>query len=311
MDRAKLAIKASVKQWEKYWEVIDRRWEGQLHRHLHAAGLPTNEEGRERDVDSRRKGKASRTISSSSSSDDGDNGGSRWGAALVGAIEELVALVRVLEEMVALGAVMKKSIPWRFRFTGVVPHAKDTALESKSLPSVGNSRKSYLEVTSRRLARGKLVHFHGWKSLALPSVGPGEKWCLRDFADTQEGCEIISQHRAIFTGLRSWLPPLGSQLPSRGMVRESSEGETPYCTKVLRNSRNKRLIPQHFRVIDLQWLQLLQSAPKVAATTVIKNMLYGRFSLLFLLAIRIHSWKVDSKLCPRFLIALLSLDLLW
>ena len=38
MDRAKLAIKASVKQWEKYWEVIDRRWEGQLHRHLHAAG---------------------------------------------------------------------------------------------------------------------------------------------------------------------------------------------------------------------------------------------------------------------------------
>ena len=34
MDRAKLAIEASVKQWEKYWEVIDRRWGGQLHRHL-------------------------------------------------------------------------------------------------------------------------------------------------------------------------------------------------------------------------------------------------------------------------------------
>ena len=42
-------------------------------------GLPTNEECRERDVDSRRKGKVSRTISSSSSSDDDDNGGSRWG----------------------------------------------------------------------------------------------------------------------------------------------------------------------------------------------------------------------------------------
>ena len=38
MDRAKLAIMASVKQWEKYWEVIDRRWDGQLHRHLHATG---------------------------------------------------------------------------------------------------------------------------------------------------------------------------------------------------------------------------------------------------------------------------------
>ena len=35
MDKVKLAIKASVKQWEKYWEVIDRRWGGQLHRHLH------------------------------------------------------------------------------------------------------------------------------------------------------------------------------------------------------------------------------------------------------------------------------------
>nr|CAN69045.1 hypothetical protein VITISV_022343 [Vitis vinifera] len=50
----------------------------------------------------------------------------------------------------------------------------DVSLESKSLPSVGNSRKSYLQVTSQRLARGKLVHLHGRRSLALPSVGPGE-----------------------------------------------------------------------------------------------------------------------------------------
>ena len=42
MDRAKLAIKASVKHWEKYWKVIDRRWESQLHRHLHAAGNKKN-----------------------------------------------------------------------------------------------------------------------------------------------------------------------------------------------------------------------------------------------------------------------------
>ncbi|KAL6330591.1 hypothetical protein AAG906_040522 [Vitis piasezkii] len=47
-------------------------------------GLPTNEEGRERDVDSHRKGKASRTISSSSSSDDGDNRGSRRGGGTSG-----------------------------------------------------------------------------------------------------------------------------------------------------------------------------------------------------------------------------------
>ncbi|RVX01741.1 hypothetical protein CK203_024335 [Vitis vinifera] len=95
MDRAKLAIKASVKQWEKYWEVIDRRWESQLHSHLHAAdewirkreepilssdnldwldkGLLLNEEV-----------KAPRTISSSFSSDDGDNESSRWGGGTSG-----------------------------------------------------------------------------------------------------------------------------------------------------------------------------------------------------------------------------------
>ncbi|KAL0408401.1 UNVERIFIED_CONTAM: hypothetical protein Sradi_1774500 [Sesamum radiatum] len=41
MDRAKMAIKASVRKWEKYWEIIDDRWYRQLyrqlHRHLHAA----------------------------------------------------------------------------------------------------------------------------------------------------------------------------------------------------------------------------------------------------------------------------------
>ena len=61
------------------------------------------------------------------------------------------------------------------------------------------------------------------------------KWCLRDFANTQEGCEIISQQHAIFAGLRSWLPAWGSQLPSRGICRATSEGKTPYCTKRLRN----------------------------------------------------------------------------
>ena len=33
IDIAKLAIKASVKHWERYWEVIDIRWENQLRRH--------------------------------------------------------------------------------------------------------------------------------------------------------------------------------------------------------------------------------------------------------------------------------------
>ena len=42
MDRAKLAIKASVKHYERYWEVIDIRWVNQLHRNLHAGGNSKN-----------------------------------------------------------------------------------------------------------------------------------------------------------------------------------------------------------------------------------------------------------------------------
>ena len=38
VDRAKLAIKASTKEFQKFWDIIDYKWETQLHRHLHAAG---------------------------------------------------------------------------------------------------------------------------------------------------------------------------------------------------------------------------------------------------------------------------------
>ena len=115
--------------------------------------------------------------------------------------------------------------------------------------------------------------------------------------------------------------------------------------KAVKSLRNKRVILQHFAkcflqlgVIGLHWLQLLhfnselctawsiglftswalkwyivciiwtsESSPKVADTTVIKNRLHGRFSLLFLLAFRIYSWQMTSKLCPIFL----KLELLW
>nr|CAN73293.1 hypothetical protein VITISV_001953 [Vitis vinifera] len=49
----------------------------------------------------------------------------------------------------------------------------DVSLESKSLPSVGYSRKSYLQTTSQRLSRDKLVHLNERRSFALSSVGPG------------------------------------------------------------------------------------------------------------------------------------------
>ncbi|RVW69442.1 hypothetical protein CK203_062790 [Vitis vinifera] len=45
MDRDILSIKASIKQWKNYWEVIDRRWEGQLHRHLYVVKLFVDGQG--------------------------------------------------------------------------------------------------------------------------------------------------------------------------------------------------------------------------------------------------------------------------
>jgi len=38
MDRTKLTIKISNKNWKKYLDVIDKRWKGRLQRHLHTAG---------------------------------------------------------------------------------------------------------------------------------------------------------------------------------------------------------------------------------------------------------------------------------
>ena len=38
MDRARMAIKKTVKHWKRYWDVIDKRWYNQLHQDLHAAG---------------------------------------------------------------------------------------------------------------------------------------------------------------------------------------------------------------------------------------------------------------------------------
>ncbi|RVW80840.1 Transposon Ty3-I Gag-Pol polyprotein [Vitis vinifera] len=90
----------------------------------------------------------------------------------------------------------------------------DVSLEFKSLPSVGYSRKSYLQVTSQRLARDKLVNLHGRRSLALPSVGPASN---------------VSQ--------------------ISGNFRRNS---TTLCKMAAKSSRNKRVISQRCAKFFLQ-----------------------------------------------------------
>ncbi|KAL6340575.1 hypothetical protein AAG906_010483 [Vitis piasezkii] len=79
---------------------------------------------------------------------------------------------------------------------------------SKSLPSVGYSTKSYLSHLPR-LARGKLVHLHGWKSLALPSVGPSDSKVengVCEILQTLKKGEITWQQKGDFATLWKMLP---------------------------------------------------------------------------------------------------------
>ncbi|WKA01512.1 hypothetical protein VitviT2T_019792 [Vitis vinifera] len=66
----------------------------------------------------------------------------------------------------------------------------DVSLESKSLPSVGYSRKSYLQTTYQKLARDKLEHLHGRRLLALPSVGSDQ--IIRKCVPEEEQQGILS-----------------------------------------------------------------------------------------------------------------------
>ncbi|RVW55044.1 Retrovirus-related Pol polyprotein from transposon TNT 1-94 [Vitis vinifera] len=175
-----------------------------------------------------------------------------------------------------------------------IAHAAGVVSRFLSNPSKENRvvvkwilRKSYLEVTYQRLARGKLVHFHGWKSLALPSVG---------LAKTTELCILAL---GTFPGNLS-SKELEKELLSENMLPRASFGRLP------EPFRRRKVVPAKFRrhprglrnyfarpsylhqaaklASILKFLASLsrhaciiwtsESAPKVAATTVIKNRLH-------------------------------------
>ncbi|RVW28131.1 Retrovirus-related Pol polyprotein from transposon RE1 [Vitis vinifera] len=128
----------------------------------------------------------------------------------------------------------------------------DVSLESKSLSSVGYSRKSYLQTTYQKLARDKLVHLHGRRSLALPSVGSANGYSRR-----------AAKLAFILRFSASNLSHIS------GNFRRKS---TTLYKKAAKSLRNKRVISQHFAkcflqlgVISLKWTS--GSAPKVQKKT--------------------------------------------
>nr|CAN72299.1 hypothetical protein VITISV_009098 [Vitis vinifera] len=96
----------------------------------------------------------------------------------------------------------------------------DVSLESKSLPSVGNSRKSYLQVTSQRLARGKLVNLYGRRSLALPSVGPSD---FKAFRKYREALRTISQVKTRSARFRRCTKRAAKSLRSKRLISHRCE----------------------------------------------------------------------------------------
>ncbi|KAL6321175.1 hypothetical protein AAG906_015517 [Vitis piasezkii] len=119
----------------------------------------------------------------------------------------------------------------------------DASLESKSLPSVGNSRKSYLQVTSQKLARGKLVHLHGRRSLALPSVGSSE---LK-----------VEQKLSILLLPKNYTKHLCTSLEASGEHPCTVQNGCKNFAAKGQDFRSKRLISQSCKNLPSAWSDLL------------------------------------------------------
>ncbi|KAL6323341.1 hypothetical protein AAG906_029348 [Vitis piasezkii] len=128
----------------------------------------------------------------------------------------------------------------------------------------------------------------------------------------KKGCEITSQQKVFSQGCEVGfqLEVLSFQLVAYiGQLQEEIHHTVQKGCEITSQQKGDfatlcKMLPS----TCINWTS--ESAPKVAATTIIKNMLHGKFSLLFLLAFRIYSWQMTSKLCPRFLITLLNLEFL-
>nr|CAN81457.1 hypothetical protein VITISV_015416 [Vitis vinifera] len=87
----------------------------------------------------------------------------------------------------------KKSIPWRVRFTGVVPHAKDIAPIFSLFTNLKAKESCNWWLTRSILGFRQQKSDVKYLPMSVASIGMLQglfrkrKWCLRDFTDTQEG----------------------------------------------------------------------------------------------------------------------------
>ncbi|RVW87640.1 hypothetical protein CK203_041205 [Vitis vinifera] len=179
----------------------------------------------------------------------------------------------------------KKSIPWRVRFTGVVPHAKDIAppltkpQPFKVIFNLGLPFSSSQEITNGCLLgvqkltkcwqfqkilpqshlpearKGSILGFRQQKSdvkylpMSVANIGMLQgpfrkrKWCLRDFADTQEGLRnhfATKGYSRRAAKLASILRFLASRL--RHISGNFRRKYTILFKKAAKSLRNKRIV---------------------------------------------------------------------
>ncbi|KAL6324791.1 hypothetical protein AAG906_018318 [Vitis piasezkii] len=145
-------------------------------------------------------------------------------------------------------------------------------------------------------SQGKLVHFHGWKSLALPTKTT--KLCILALGTFPGNLSSKELEKELLSRTGSEQISGGLEPFQRRMVSAKFRRH-PRGSKYFRNTKlslkgcklasTLRFQASFSRHKSSCIIWTSESAPKVAATTVIKNMLNGRFSLLFLLAIQIYS----------------------
>nr|CAN64970.1 hypothetical protein VITISV_017420 [Vitis vinifera] len=182
----------------------------------------------------------------------------------------------------------KKNIPWRVRFTGVVPHAKDIAPIFSLFTNLKAKESCNWWLTRSILGFRQQKSDVKYLPMSVANIGMLQgpfrkrKWCLRDFANTQEGLRDFADTQEGLRDFADTQEGLRNHFAAKGYSRRAAKlasilrfpasslrhilgnfrrKYTILYKKAAKSLRNKRVISQHFAkcflqlgVIDLQWL---------------------------------------------------------
>ena len=167
-----------------------------------------------------------------------------------------------------------------------------------------HSRRAAKSLRSKRLfSQGCEVGFH----LEVPSfqlaayVGHLQE---EIHPTVQKGCEITSQQKGDFATL--W-----KMLPSAWSDRLAMAVTSSFQLRIVHRLKHWIVDFLRFEMVYSMHQLDFRKCSKSGCYNCHQEYFMADFSLLPLLAFRICSWQMTSKLYPRFLKSLLNLELLW